>query len=153
MRRRTAPGTGRGSRPGCPPAGSCIAASTSASVEQPVDPAHRDQPVVEALLRPDVGVLQVDQLQPGVVPVEPVALAVVLEQRQLGHPVQLAAHSIGSRSQPVEHRLPAVEHVGGLGVGVVAVAVLDVLAGLLEVLHLQLDGGQPAAVVERDAGA
>ena len=57
-----------------------------------------DQPVVEALLGADVGVLQVDQLQLGVVPVQPVAVAVPLEQRELGHPVELAAHSIGSRS-------------------------------------------------------
>lgn len=44
--------------------------------------------------------------------------------------------------------LPAVEDVPGHLVDVGAEAVLDVLAGLLEVFHLELDGGHLAAVAE-----
>ena len=57
---------------------------------------------------------QVDQLQLGVVPVEAVALAVLLEQLQLRHPVQLAGAQHRVALEPVEHRLPAGEHVDGL---------------------------------------
>ena len=83
-------GSGRGSRPGCPPAARSTARCTSLVADQPLHPAAGRQPVVQALLRPYVGVLQVDRLQPGAVPVQPVPPPVALEQLELGHPVQLA---------------------------------------------------------------
>ena len=92
-------------------------------------------------------------MQLGVVPVEAVAVAVLLEQLQLGDPVQLAGAQHRVALQPVEHRLPAGQHVDGLLVGVRAEPVLDVLLGQVEVLHLQLHGGQLAAVGQRRAGA
>src|SRR3712207_8962942 len=45
-------------------------------------PISRHQPVVQPLLRPHVGVLQVHQVQPGVAPREAVAGAVALQQPQ-----------------------------------------------------------------------
>ena len=75
----------------------------------------------------------------GVVPVEPVAGAVLLEQLELGDPVELAGAQHRVALETVEHRLPAGQDVDGLGVGVGAVAVLDELAGQVEVLQLQLD--------------
>ena len=63
------------------------------------------------------------------VPVEAVAVAVALQQLELGHPVELAGaqHRVAAASR-VEHRLPALQHVEGLRVGVGAEPVLDVLA-------------------------
>ena len=111
----------------------------------------RDEPVVEPLVGADVGVLQVDQRAAWRRPSRGrrgrgTARAACSLATQSSSP----AHCIGSRSSRVEHRLPAGQHVDGLLVGVGAVAVLDVLAGQVEVLHLQLDGGQPAAVAQRD---
>src|SRR3954468_12080201 len=62
--------------------------------EQPLHRPARHQAVVEPLLGADVGVLEVDQLQPRVAPGEPVAGAVPLEQAQLRRPVEpvRAAH-------------------------------------------------------------
>ncbi len=130
--------------------GSVTARSTSASVTIRSNRPPADEPVEQALVRPDVGVLQVDGLEAGRAPVQAVAGAVALEDRQLGHPVELPGqrHRVGL--QPGQHRLPAVQHVGGHRVGVGAVAVLDVLARLLGVLHLQLHGGQRAAGAQRD---
>ena len=62
--RRTAPGSGRGSRPGCPRAARSTARSTSSSVTSRSIRPRRHEPVVEALVGPHVGVLQVDQLEP-----------------------------------------------------------------------------------------
>jgi hypothetical protein len=83
------------------------------------------------------------------VPVEAVASPVALQQLQLGDPVQLAGDSfIGSVAEPVEHRSQRAGRPWS-AVRVVAVLVLDVLAGQLEVLRLQLDRGHLAAVLER----
>ena len=120
-------------------------------VEQPLDPAEADQLVVEPLLGPDVGVLVVDQLELGVVPAEPVAVAVVLEELAASRPSRArSAHSIGSRSSRSSTDSQRASTSSGLRVGVGAEPVLDVLLGEVEVLQLQLDGGQRAAVGERD---
>ena len=68
--------------------------------EQALHAAARDEPVVEALVVPHVGVLQVDQVQLGGVPAQALALAVALEQLELGHPVELAGerHRVGWRA-------------------------------------------------------
>jgi hypothetical protein len=117
--------------------------------DQPFDGAPLDEALIEPLLPADVGVLEIDEVQLGVVPPQTVPLAVLLEKCQLGHPVKLlpAQHRILFETR--EHRLPAVEDVPGLVVGIGAVAVLDVLARLVEVLELDLHGGEPATVTER----
>lgn len=82
-------------------------------------------------------------------PVEAVAAAVALEEFELGDPVKLSGQLHGVFGQTGEDGLPAVEDVlvhlvlGGA-------ALFDVLAGLFEVFHLQLDGGELAAVAHRD---
>ena len=109
-------GSGRGSRRGCPPAASVIARRTASSVDQPLHRAAGDEPVVEALVHPHVGVLQVDQLQPRRVPGQPVALAVALQQPQLGRPVEpVRAAPCGSRASSSSTLPQQVEHLGGVG--------------------------------------
>ena len=108
--------------------------------------------MVEALLGADVGVLQVDQVELGVVPLQAVAVAVAQQELVLRDPVELvrALHRVAL--EPVEHRLPALQDVLGLVVRVGAVALLDELLGQVQILHLQLDSGQLATVLERDQG-
>src|SRR5664280_295205 len=71
--------------------------------DQPLHPSPSHQPVVQALVRADVGVLQVDQLQPRGVPAQAVPTAVALEDLQLGHPVQLAAQRPHVVDEPGQH--------------------------------------------------
>lgn len=89
-------------------------------------------------------------MQPGGVPVDVVATAVALHELPLGDPVQFAGQAHRVVLEPVEGVLPAAEDVLGLVVGVRAVAFLDVLAGQLVVLHLELYGGECAAAAQRD---
>ena len=119
-------------------------------VEEPLDAARGDELGVEALLGTDVGVLQVDEVQLGVVPVEAVAVAVLREQLELGHPVQLAGAQHRVLLEPGQHRLPAGEDVARLVVDVVAEPVVDELAGQVEVLQLQLHRGEGAPVTQRE---
>ena len=97
--------------------------------------------VVEPLVQPDVVILHVDQVQLGVVPVEPVALAVALEQRQLGDPVELADAFHRIAGEPYEDALPPFEDVVGLLVGAFAG---DECLGELEVGTLDLQRGHRA---------
>ncbi len=113
-----------------------------------IEPAPGHQAVVEALVRTDVVVLQVDELQPRRVPGQAVPRPVALQNRQLRDPVELADAAHRVDLEAAEDRLPAGEHVGGLAVDVGTEPVLDVLAGLLEVLHLQLHRGHPTTVAQ-----
>ncbi len=104
--------------------GSCHGAGRSAaSSSSRLHRAAGDQAVVEALLRPDVGVLQVDQLQLGVAQSRPVALR--------GSPRAAAAwppsparsaqrHRVAAPAGPAPHS-QRCKHVDGLGVGIGAV--------------------------------
>src|SRR3954469_16215968 len=114
--------------------------------EQPVDAVEPQQPVVEPLVRADVGVLQVDGVQLRVGPLQAVAVAVLLQQPQLRDPVQLPRAEHRVPLQPVQDGLPPGQDVEGLRVGGGPEPILDVLLGQVEVLHLQLYGGQPAPV-------
>ena len=119
-------------------------------VGEPHHPAAGRQPVVQAAVGAHVGVLQVDELQPRVVPGQSVTGPVALEQLELGHPVELPRQQHRVLGQPVQHRLPPVQHVGGDVVDVVPVLVLGVLAGPVQVFHLELDPGHPPAVPQDD---
>ena len=79
--------------------GSCIAASIAASSSSRSIRPSRDQPVVEPLLGADVGVLEVDQLQLGVVPVQAVALAVLLEQLAASPPSPARRRTASGRAR------------------------------------------------------
>ena len=144
--RGTAAGTRRGRRPGCPPAAPPIARRHLVVGEQPLHRPAGHQPVVEPLVGPHVGVLQVDQVQPRVAPAEPVAGAVALQQPQLGRPVQPvgAAHRVDR--EVVEHLGPAAQHVRGLLVGLPVRR--DELLRLLQVHPLHLDRGELPAVAQ-----
>ena len=117
---RTSPSPGRGSRPGCPPAGRAMARSISSSLTSRSIRPLRDRRSYRPLVGSDVGVLQVDRGAAWRVPVQPVAVAVGLHQLQLGHPVELVGqpHRVASRAGRAR-LLPAGEHVlGRLRVGV-----------------------------------
>src|SRR6476620_3559914 len=90
-----------------------------------LDPAALLEPVEQPLLGAHVRPLDVDRPQPVVGPLEPVAVAVALHQRQLGHPVQLAGALHRVALQPGQHRLPALHHLGGVGVELAGVARLQ----------------------------
>ena len=84
--------------------------------EEPAHPPGAGQPVVEALVLAQIVVLQVDQSQPGRIPVQAVAAAVGLQQLQLGHPIDPVGGPGGIFGQVGQHVLPGFEHLGGLGV-------------------------------------
>jgi hypothetical protein len=115
-------------------------------VDEPLHPAQLEQPVVEALLGSQVGVLEIDEVQLGVRPLQAVAVAVGVEQLQLRHPVQLVGALEGVTLEPGEHRLPALQDVPGGLVGLAAPSLGDVALGEVEVLPLQLDGRHRAPV-------
>ena len=143
-------GSGRGSRRGCPRAARRSARSTSASSSsRSILPRATSR-----LYRPFSGrtsaYCRSTSCSAGGVPVEAVAAAVALQQLQLGDPVELAGQLIGSLASRCSTDSQRSRTSRGLLVGVGAEAVLDVLAGQLEVLHLELDGGELAAVAQRD---
>ena len=128
--------------------GGCRTASaTSSALDQELDRVRLDQPVVQAALGSHVGPLQVHRRQPRVVPRQAVAATHAFEQAELGQPLDLAGARRRVRAQPVEHRAPAGEHVGGLRVGLVA-GVRQGREDRVEVLALHLQSGQPATVRE-----
>ena len=118
--------------------------------DQPLHRTARHQPVVEALVQPHIGVLQVDQVQPRRRPAEVLPAAEALEQPQLGRPVQQlgALHRVAL--EQVEHVRPGLDDVGGARIGVAAV---HQLGHPVQVNPLQRKGGQLAAVGQRDGGA
>src|SRR6266542_5986217 len=119
-------------------------------IGEPLDLPGGREAVVQTLVPADVVVLQVDQPELRVVPRQPVALPVSLQDPVLRHPVQLAVQAEGVLLQCRQHGLPPLEDLyvrrGGF-------PLLDVLLGVVEELPLQLDGGQPAAVGQPDQGA
>ena len=106
------------------------------------------EPVVEALARPDVVVLEVDHRHPGVRPAHAVLGPVVLEEIELDHPVELAAERHRILGEPVQHVLPPHEDVLRHGV---ELPVPVVAVGQLQELPLEVDGrrGPPVAEAER----
>ena len=86
-------------------------------------------------------------MQLGVVPAEAVAVAVLLEQLELGDPVELAHAFHGVAGEAVEDALPPAEDVVGLLVRALA---RHELLGEAEVLPLKLESRDGAAVLELD---
>ena len=113
------------------------------------DQALHVEPGEQRLLGPQVVVLQVHGGQAGVGPLEAVALAVAVEQPVLGDPVELVGQRHGVGLEGGEHRLPAAQDVGadlladdGQALG------LGVLAGPVEQLPLDVEGGDGRAVLQ-----
>ena len=115
--------------------------------DEALDLTRGDQPVVQPLVTTHVVVLQVDQPQLGVRPLESVPLAVAVEQPVLGDPVELARELHRVVLEPGQHRLPPFEHLEVVRRGVL---LLDVLPRALEVLPLHLHRREPAAVGQAD---
>ena len=88
-------------------------------------------------------------MQLGVVPVEAVAVAVLLEERELGDPVELGGALHRVALEPGQHRLPAGQHVDGLGVGVGAERSSTYLRARSRYSICSCTRGQPAAVAQR----
>ena len=81
-------------------------------------------------------------------PGQAVPVAVGVEQLELGHPVELVGALERVPLETGQHRLPAVQHVAGGGVGLTTEAFLDEALRVVEVLPLQLYGGHRAAVTD-----
>src|SRR5262245_17292475 len=114
------------------------------------DPVHViavGQAVVDALVGPDVVVLQVEQRHLGVPPGEAVAVHEVVDELPLDDPVELAAELHGIRLELREDVGPAGEDVLGGAVGVDRV---HVARGVFEVLELHLERRDRAAVLQLD---
>ena len=128
-----------GSRRGCRSAASVDGRLDLVVGEQPLHPTGGGQPVVEAPSRVDIVVLQVEQAQLGVVPVQPVPVPVVpASSRYLAAQSSRSAVDSGSRSRSSSTDSHSVED---LLVGLARrPVVLDVLAGPLQVAPLQLRG-------------
>src|SRR5215217_7462120 len=112
--------------------------------DQPLDPAGGGQPVVQALVDAHVVVLEVDQGQLGVLPLQAVAAGDLLHELVLGRPVDGPGRLQGVVLEQGQHGLPALQD---LQLPVAGVAVLEVGLGRLQVVPLELAGGQAAAVL------
>src|SRR5215218_6054950 len=112
--------------------------------DQALDPSGGGQPVVEALGRVDVVVLDVDHGQLGVLPLQAVAVGDLLHELVLGRPVDGPGRLQGVVLEQGQDRLPALQD---LDLPVAGLAVLDVGLGRVQVVPLQLTGGQAAAVL------
>ena len=119
-------------------------------VDEDLDPPGGGEPVGQAPVGAHVGPLEVDGLEPGVAPAEGVALAVALEDGELGDPVDLAAGLHRVAGQLVEDGAPPVEDLDGVGVGGAVGHGVGPGVGPVEVLGEQLEGRHPAAVDELD---
>ena len=149
--RGTGPGSGRGSRPGCPPAGwSPPRATSSSASSRSIEPALH-QLVVEALVRTHVGVLQVDQVQLGVVPVEAVAVAVATRAGRAWRPSRARLRTPSGRGAAGRAPTPsgAARRRSGRRRRRRSVS-STYLRGQLEVRLLQVERGHAAAVLERE---
>src|SRR5215211_3994630 len=118
--------------------------------DQPLDPAGGGQPVVEALVKLDVVVLDVDKGQLGVLPLQAVAVGDLLHELVLGRPVDRPGGLERVVLEQGQHGLPALED---LDLPVAGLAVLEVGLGRVQVVPLELAGGQTAAVLALDHGA
>ena len=99
----------------------------------------------------DVGVLQVHELKARTPPVETVATAVPLKQRQFGTPV----HAVGCEPRIFgkvgKHAVPALQDVGGLRVDARHGLLLGQVGCRLEIDALDLQSGEPTPVTQREA--
>ena len=148
---RTAPALGRGSTPGCPPAGSVTARSTSSSVSS-----RFIRPRATSGCRgPSSGRRRRTAGRSGAAAATSQSEAVALA----GSPPELAAWRPSRARRPAASGrsrsrsstdLPAGEHVRGLRVDVAAERSSTYLRACSQVLHLELDRGQRAAVAQRD---
>ena len=86
--------------------------------DQPLHRSTGDQPVVQALVQPDIRVLQVHQMQPRRRPVQVLPAAEPFEQPQLGRPVQdlRALHRVAL--EQVQDVRPRFDDVRGARVGI-----------------------------------
>jgi hypothetical protein len=115
--------------------------------DQQLDRPCRDEPVVQPTLGTDVGPLQVDGREPGVVPRQVVAPPHAFEEPQLREPLDLARTARRVVREPPQDGSPAVEDVAGLVVADAA-GVLEGHPDRVEVLPLDLERREPATVDE-----
>src|SRR5256712_787260 len=114
------------------------------------DPVHvvvAHEAVVDALVGPDVVVLQVEERHLRVSPGEAVAVHEVVDELALDDPVELAAELHRVRLELGDDVGPAGEDVLGRRVGVDRV---DVARRVLEVLELHLERRDRAAILQLD---
>src|SRR5918992_2621866 len=115
--------------------------------DQALDPAGGGQPVVEALVDADVVELEVDQGELGVLPLQAVAGRHLLHELVLGRPVDGPGGLEGVVLELGQDGLPALQD---LELPVAGLAVLEVGLGRVQVVPLELAGGEAAAVLALD---
>ena len=126
--------------------GSVTARSTSSVGAQPLEPEAVEQGAVVA----QVVVLDVHRPQPGVAPLQAVALAVGLEDPLLGHPVDHGGHAGPIVLEAGEDLFPASQRLGAhLFAHALQAPLPLVLAGLLEELPLDVERREPPAALEQ----
>ena len=115
--------------------------------DEPLHLPRCHETVVQTLVATHVVVLEVDEAQLGIRPVESIAFAIAVEEPVLGDPIELARQLHGVVLEGRQDALPPFEHLEVVGGGVV---LLHVLPRPLEVLPLHLHRGQLAAVRQAD---
>ena len=106
------------------------------------------QGVEEAGLAVDVVILEVDALQPRVLPGQALLLAEHIEQPFLGNPIDPADEQLRAAGERIEGERPVLEDPIGL-----LISAAEVLRCVLEEGPLDVQRGAAAAIVQLDARA